>query len=241
MDNVEQQGVPESARSWEAPTEELADASPEALEARENELRGEIAEGVEELSTNVEQIETLATDPEATPTMRERLLASIDRIANRVQQRFVKQLGGSAALGGVLGLQEYLMNSGNSPIMQGSLISRTNEVALAAVAAYASIKGLQFVGHKLKELGARHALDKGTVGSASDVASYISNERYDLDMQEEPLSSIRDTAALFKDSLRIFDEENVYPKEYLGEKEQNARWKKAIKRLGSEASELLAS
>lgn len=214
----------------------------ETLEERERALRSEIAEGVEELGGNIEHVQALAEDENLTPSLRKRLLTSIDTISNRIQSRFLKHLGGTAVLTGILGLQEYLINTEKTIVQEGSILGEANEVVLAGLAVYATIKGMQFAQHKMREHGVRKGIDKGTVEGAAGAASYITNEgdyagvdRGELDV------SHAEHMRLYDEHEKIFKEEHPRSPTYPGEKEEHARWKRAMDRIRTESSEALAN
>ncbi len=200
MENQQKPQFTEAAQGEFAQAHNLAEQnlssseSNESLGQREKKLRGEIAEGIGELDTNIENIEALAEDEHMTPPLRERLLSSIDTISNRIQNKFLAHLGGTAVLSGIVGLQEYLVNTGQSVIEEGSILGDANGVVLAGLALYASIKGIQFAGYKIKEFGIKKGIKKGTVEGGADAAYYIEEEadRVGLDVHNDDLDVSRD-------------------------------------------------
>lgn len=221
------------------------DESVESLEQRELILKNEIAEGVSELDENIGNIESLAEDENLTPTLRDKLLSSIDTISNKIKKRFMIHLGGTALLGGIVGLQEYLINTKQTSIQEGSILGDANEVVLAGLALYASIKGIQFVGHKIREFSVKREINKGTVRGASDAASYLINEGEDYaGVDKNTLDvSYPEHLKLHKEAHDIFNEEDINPhwKEYsvIGGKRHHMRWKESMRRIRTESSKLL--
>lgn len=218
----------------------LGDKSAESLEEREQALRGEIAKEVEEFEENIENIESLVNDGNMTPSLKERLLSSIDTISNKIQSRFLKHLGGTAVLGGILGLQEYLINTEQTIVQDGSILGDANTVALAGVALYATIKSIQFAGHKIKEFSVKRGIEKGTVQGAANAAPYISRESKYAGVDEGNLDiSLAEHLSLYDEHANIFREERAGLKNLYGE-EADERWKNAMKRIRTESSKVLS-
>lgn len=217
--------------------EHVESPSNEELEKQEGVLKEEIAEGITELSKTIEDIESLTENEKLTPPLRERLLTAIDTIGAKVQTKFLKHLGGSAIVGGIFALQEYLINTENSIVEVGSILHDANELALAAIGVYASIKGLKFTGYKIREFAVKKGIHKGTIAGGSRAGAFITREGDDADTTDEFEHlgiSYAERAALYEESYRIFEEEGWH---------KNYNWpefEKALRRVQTESSRMLA-
>ena len=161
--------------------------SEESLDQRERALKREIAQEVAELNTTVEDLSSLAEDESLTLPLRERLLSAIDKVGNSMQTTFMIKFGGAAVMEAILGFQEYMMQTGNSAIESGSILGHANEVALAAVAVYASIKGVQFVNYKVRERMAKSGIKEESPQGVVDAASFLTSHRENAGLEYEEL------------------------------------------------------
>lgn len=198
-------------------------ASPETLVEQERLLRAEVAKGVEELGENTEKIEALAEDKRLTPPLRERLLSSINTISDKIQSRLSKHIGGSAAMASIVGAHEFLIQTQQSLVEAGSMLADTNKVALAGLAIYAGIRGMQLAAHKMKEWDVKRGVKKGTVEGGYQAASYLTKH---FDKVEQGELDIRHS-----EHLKLYDE--------FGRAYKDNDWKTASKRVRTEASTLL--
>ena len=216
----------------------------ESLDQRERALQEGIAQEVENFNTAIQDIEVLAEDEALTPPLRERLLSSLDTIGSELQKTFMIRFGGSVAIGGMLALQEYLIQTDQTIVDPESILGYANKGALAGIALYATIKGVQYAGYKVKEFMVKKGIEKGTVLGGADAASFITEGRRkaELDTDDDLDISHEEHMELYDDQMRIFKEERV-PRDALDRvntPDSDERWKKFMERTRTEASRLLA-
>jgi len=222
----------------ENPNKENNETTPEVVgsyEEQEASLSNEIVEELAEYEENLEQVESLVEDETISDSMKERVLSSIDKISDELQTKFLMHFGGSAIMGGALGLQEYLIQTQQTIVEQGSLLADGNQVAIAGVAMYATVKSLQFAADKFKAFGVKRLVNKGTVEGAEKAASYITNEggRTEISFSRELDINAAEHLSMYDEAWKIHTEESGE----VGRSQRNSE----LKRIRTEASQVLAS
>lgn len=175
--------------SAEAVGEEEIDSSEsvESMEIEEGELKAEIAEGVNELNDNLEELESIIESDDFPQSLKDRIGETIWTISKNVNESFVNHVGVSVSGALMLGVHQIAINEGVSVIQDGSFVGGANMVAIAGAALYACAKSIQFVGRKFDAFNAKRALESGTKGDTYEIEKFISNSEEQGMIDEEDI------------------------------------------------------
>jgi hypothetical protein len=218
------------------PNKSEGDESEVDLEQRGEAATAEILAATEELDANLQEIATLAESEEMTPTVNERLLASITQVAEKAKDTYLGIMTTNLVATGALVLNDYLIMKGDSVIEDGSVLAYANNALLAGVVLFQAIKSVQFGVLKYGEVAATKGVEKGTIEGMREGVDFVQKTYREHELNENIPTTPNEISSIYGDFMDAFSMTG-YRKAGITSAERDERHKRAMEHVKTHMSQ----
>jgi hypothetical protein len=138
-----------------------------------NETLRDIDAGLKENADLTKEVDGILADEDISSGLKERLKEALTIVTSRVDAKFDEMFRRLGIVSAPVILNEIMIQIGNSPIEDGSILAHANKAVLGAMALYAAIKSGQFMINRYDLSKAEEGVDAGTIRGTLDGASTI--------------------------------------------------------------------
>jgi hypothetical protein len=218
------------------PNKSEGDEGEENLEQRGEAATAEILAATEELDTNLQEIATLAESEEITPSVKERLLASITQVAEKAKETYLGIMTKNLVATGALVINDFLIMKGDSPIEDGSILAYANNALLAGVVLFQAIKSVQFGVLKYGEVAATKGVEKGTIEGMREGVDFVQKTQREYGLEEDIPTTHNEISSIYGDFMDAFSMTG-YRKAGITSAERDERHKRAMEHVKTHMSQ----